>query len=213
MLKLEIDHLIGSGWSRFTFQHPDDWTRCIKIDHEDNLRPETPREVAYYQRLKRARGQSSFQSIVNFHGIVATNLGRGGVFELVRNETDGQQSKNLFDFVQSHGLTRTRTRLRDALTQLNRLMLEEAVTVIDAHPRNFCVRELSNGQLQLVAVDGMGHRDYFPLCEYWPWFGRRKIHRYAERFSLTSLEDLLAREPQNYVAKVKKLPQQLMAAA
>jgi hypothetical protein len=44
----------------------------------------------------------------------------------------------------------------------------------------------------LVAIDGIGHRDFIPLCDYIPWIARRKQARQIFKKYMGSIESLLA---------------------
>uniref|UniRef100_UPI003F6951ED YrbL family protein n=1 Tax=Methylophaga sp. TaxID=2024840 RepID=UPI003F6951ED len=91
MLQLTKEQLIGKGWHRECYQHPEDRHLCIKVvvNGDDT---ETKREQAYYRHL--GRHLTNWEAIPRFYENVSTNLGQGAVFDLI-HDNDGSVSKTL----------------------------------------------------------------------------------------------------------------------
>ena len=88
---LNDSHIIGKGLARTCFQHPKDKNICIKVDHfEAREHTDTWREVKYYRRIALLKPRFKYGCIPRYHGIPITNLGKGGMFELIRDETTGE---------------------------------------------------------------------------------------------------------------------------
>lgn len=197
MIELTPDHLIGKGRTRFCYRHPDDPGKCIKIDKRATGGA-TEKEARYYQKLGRLRPNLAYTHIPRFYGFAETNLGRGGVFDLVRDETTGEISKSLSYFIRTGEASADNPLWQEAHRTYMKTLYDEAVIIRDFDPGNLCSRRMRDGSYQLVSIDGIGHRDFLPLCDYFPWFARRKLRRHILLKAFTSLEAIirrLARKP------------------
>lgn len=192
MIELHPDDLIGRGRTRACYRHPHDPDKCIKIDKRTHGGP-TAKEAAYYRKLARIWPHLSFTHIPRFYGMAETNLGPGGVFDLIRDETDGRISKSLLDCLLAGEVSAQDPRWRDAHARYLETLYREAVIIRDFNPGNLCARRMRNGSYQLVTIDGIGHRDFIPLCDYFPWFARRKLRRHVRLKNFGSLEEILGR--------------------
>lgn len=192
MIQLAPELLVGKGKTRSCYVHPDDPDKCIKIDHHKTGGP-TSKEAAYYNKLARIRPDLSYTHIPRFHGFVETSLGRGGVFDLIRDETDGQISRSLTSYLAAGEVSAEDPKWRQAHCCYLETLFDEAVIIRDFTPGNICVRKLRNGQFHFVTIDGIGHRDLIPLCDYSRWFTRRKIRRHLERKSFHTIEGIFKR--------------------
>ncbi len=191
MIELTPDHLVGKGRTRSCYRHPDDPGKCIKIDKRKHGGP-TAKEAAYYHKLARIRPNLSYTHIPRFHGFVETTLGRGGVFDLIRDETDGQVSRLLKHFIRSGEVAADDPRWLEAHRVYMKTLYEEAIIIRDFNAGNVCVRLLRDGGFHFVSIDGIGHRDFIPLCDYSRWLARRKLRRHVNRKNFGSIADILA---------------------
>ena len=192
MIELTPDHLIGKGGTRFCYRHPDDPGKCIKIDKRARGGA-TEKEARYYQKLRRFRPNLAYTHIPRFYGFVETSLGRGGVFDLIRDETTGEVSKSLSYYIRTGEVTADDPIWQQAHRTYMKTLYEEAVIIRDFNPGNLCARRMRDGTYQLVSIDGIGHRDFIPLCDYFPWFARRKLRRHVRLKDFTSLKGVLRR--------------------
>lgn len=93
MLEIDHSHYFAQGLHRKCYVHPQNKYKVIKInmmhavDHK-----ETKREVDYYKHLER-RG-INWNMIPKYYGTEETTLGKGHVFDLIR-DYDGHISKPL----------------------------------------------------------------------------------------------------------------------
>jgi hypothetical protein len=204
MIELQPDDLIGRGRTRCCYLHPLDPDKCIKIDHRKTGGP-TAKEAAYYRKLARIRPNLSYTHIPRFHGFVETNLGPGGVFDLIRDETDGAISKSLVHYVHAGEVATGDPLWKEAHARYLKALYDEAVIIRDFNPGNLCARRMRDGSYQLVTIDGIGHRDFIALCDYFPWFARRKLRRHVRLKDFASLGDMLGR--------VERKREKLMSAA
>ena len=192
MIELHPGLLVGKGRTRSCYLHPQDPDKCIKIDQRKHGGP-TEKEAIYYHKLARIRPALSYTHIPRFHGFVETNLGRGGVFDLIRDEIDGRISRSLTDYLVAGEVTAADPRWREAHRHYLKTLYEEAVIIRDFNPGNVCVRRMRGGEYRFVTIDGIGHRDFIPLCDYFPWFARRKLRRQVDQKNFGSMEEILGR--------------------
>lgn len=90
-IMLTLSTLIGKGLHRECFIHPSDPSKCVKVVVHGNNQ-ETKREQNYYHFL--ASKRIAMTMLPFFYGNVATNMGVGAVFDLVR-DSDGKISHSL----------------------------------------------------------------------------------------------------------------------
>ncbi len=185
MLQLDREALIGRGLHRECYQHPDEANLCVKIVVAGNS-DENRREAHYYARLSR-RG-ISWDMLARFHGLVATSLGEGAVFDLVR-DFDGQVSRTLASYLESpecamqHGPA-----LADALRDLRAYLMANWIVTMTLKTKNILYRRDSETVGKLVIVDNVGNSDFIPLTNYSPVLARLKIARKWRRFEQTMLD-------------------------
>jgi hypothetical protein len=192
MIELQPDDLIGKGRTRSCYRHPHAADQCIKIDHRKHGGA-TEKEAAYYHKLARMRSNFSYTHIPRFHGFVETNQGRGGVFDLIRDETTGEISKSLLHYIRSGEARITDPLWRSAHEHYLQTLFDEAIIIRDFNPGNLCVRLMRDGSYHFVTIDGIGHRDFLPLSDHSRWFARRKLRRQVERKCFGSLEAIFER--------------------
>jgi hypothetical protein len=192
MMLLTDDLFLGKGRTRECFRHPCDASLCIKVDYHDKGCCQTSKEAQYYQKLRRLKPGLEYDFIPRFHGMVETNRGAGGVFDLVRDD-NGQVSRTLGECLRDGTVVRERQLCEKALDQFLGRLMETGVILRDLNPGNLSARRLADGSIQLVAIDGIGHRDLIPLCDYFPWIARRKQARHIARKDMGSIQSLLDR--------------------
>ena len=179
MLELDPSALIGKGLHRECFVHPDNRDWCIKIIVAGNSN-ENHREAKYYGLLSR-RG-ISWSMLTRFHGLVATNLGEGAVFDLVR-DYDGDVSKTLTHYLSSEELTAVNSKpLASALAGLKAYLLENRVVTMTLKTKNILFQKTTQSDGKLVIVDNVGNSDFLPIANYNALLARLKIERKWRRF-------------------------------
>jgi hypothetical protein len=192
MIQLSENLFLGKGRTRECYRHPIDPSLCIKVDYHDKGCRQTSKEAKYYLKLRRIKPKLEYNFIPHFHGMVETNLGPGGVFDLIRND-DGQVSRTLGECLRDGTVERERPLWEAALDQFLSRLIESGVILRDLNPGNLSARRLADGSIQLVAIDGIGHRDLIPLCDYFPWIARRKQARRIAAKEMNSIQSLLNR--------------------
>ncbi|MCA0153532.1 YrbL family protein [Winogradskyella vincentii] len=189
MLQLEKKHYIGEGEIRFCYEHPENLNLCIKIPRPETTREYTNKELLYFKKLSR-RNTSKYQYpfYSDFHGEVDTNLGLGQVFDLVRDETTGDISKTLeYYLLKSNEIADER--LKSALDDLRQHMIKYKVFTRDLRARNICCKLNKDDSVELIIIDGIGHRDFFPFADRFHYFSKKKVDRTFTKWHFDSLED------------------------
>ena len=179
MLNIDASALIGKGLHRECFVHPDDPELCIKIVVAGNSN-ENHREAAYYTLL--ARRGISWEMLTRFHGLVATSLGEGAVFDLVRDH-DGEVSRTLAYYLETEELTAPHLELLGvALCDLKAYLLKNRVVTMTLKAKNILLQQTAPGEGGLVIVDNVGNSDFIPVANYSGLLARLKIRRKWSRF-------------------------------
>ena len=80
-------------------------------------------------------------------------------------------------YINSSDSIYTHDYLHSKLKELKALMIEDKVIVRDLTSKNICCRILKDKSLELIVVDGVGHRDFIPLVEWFRPFTKRKIDK------------------------------------
>ena len=161
-LILTEDNLIGVGTRRSCYQFPDETSLCVKIPKlTKNGLKQQRREVKFYQQLYR-RGVST-ERICRYHGTVATSLGTGYVYDVIR-DFDGKPSRQFNDYLteQPH---RTAEYL-EILFQIETYLFSNKIVFYDVHPYNIVCQNLADGSLEPFIIDGIGDVVIFPALNY-----------------------------------------------
>jgi hypothetical protein len=203
MIELCEKWFLSKGQTRACYIHPEDPSKVIKVDFIDKGYEQTAKEALYYRKIARLKPDIEYDFIPRFHGSVETNLGKGGIFDLIRDEDTGEVSKTLADYYRDGGMQSGRASWDEAFSRFRERLYSTGVIIKDLNMRNLCVQRRLDGSRHLVAIDGIGHRDFIPLCDYLPWFARRKIRRSILEKGLDSFDSLMTRMEEK--ARAKKL--------
>jgi len=189
MIEIRNRDYIGEGEIRTCYLHPENLDLCIKIPKKHIEREYTVKEIVYMLKLgKRDKSKFKYPFYSNYHGEVKTNLGKGQVFDLVRDETTGEISKTLEYYLLNESNLKDAV-LEDALLLLKQQMIDNKVFTRDLRARNLCCKLLKNNSVRLVVVDGIGHRDFIPLADWFHYFSKKKVQRSFKRWRFMSVED------------------------
>ena len=198
MLTLNEELYIGEGEIRKCYQHPQDEHLCIKIPHEQIPIEYTHKEIDYLKKLsKRNKTKYTHLFYSGFHGEAQTNLGQGQIFDLIKDETTGETSKTLEYYLGKSDLIDD-TKLWKAILELKEQMTIHKVFTRDLRSRNLCCKILKDTSIQIVIIDGIGHRDFLPLVDFFHYFSKIKIDRTFKKWHFSSIED-----QRNFLAKEK----------
>lgn len=190
MLILNKDHYIGEGEIRLCYYHPDDMNLCVKIPRETTTRNYTLKEIKYFKKLsKRKKKNYSYKFFSNFQGEVLTNHGLGQIFDLILDYDSNEVSKTL-EYYLLHSNIVSDNKIETALIKLKQMMIKHRVFTRDLRSRNICCRLInSKNDIELIIIDGIGHRDFFPLADWFYYFSRKKVERIFKRWKFNSLSE------------------------
>lgn len=192
MIHLSEADYMGRGATRRCFIHPLDFELCIKIDDEPSSTV-TLKEAAAYGKVKKRLAKCNFRYdvIPKFHGMVKTSYGDGGVYDLIRNETDGEVATTLSELLMQKLSDQEIRNIKLALKEFTEKVVKYWIISSDMRSHNLCVKKLSGGGYRIVCIDGLGHRDKLPLCDVLFFWARMKIKRHIRRYHLDDFEKLL----------------------
>ncbi|MEM6582225.1 MAG: YrbL family protein [Pseudomonadota bacterium] len=166
--------LVGKGWHRECYVHPDNPLRCVKVVVSGSGN-ENHREQRYYHELMK-RGVS-WEMLPRFYGLIDTNLGEAAVFDLIRDYS-GEVSLPLQHYLSTEGNTIGLVDvLAQAMAALRDYLLEQRIVTMTLKPKNILFQRSSPDTGKLVLVDNIGNSDFVPLARYSALFARQKIRR------------------------------------
>ena len=193
MIQLNDELRIGQGNKRICYQHPEDLHKCIKINRPEKADcPATEEEAAYFKKLSRLKPDLDYSGVCRFYGFVETNLGRGGVFELIRDEDTGEVSPTLQHYLKNGEVAEAPEYWGEILRNFREWVMANTVFA-NFHHKNLCAKKCADGSVKLVAIDGIGHHDFIPVVDYVRLLAERKLARHLKRSHLDSVERLIAR--------------------
>lgn len=179
-LVLDESLFIGEGSFSRSYIHPHNENLCIKIPRKDVTKKEgsRKREVKYLKSLKK-RGKS-FEMLYEYHYDVLTNLGKGHVYDLVR-DYDGSISKNLGYYL-SLGDQKVCSEIVRHIELLRRYLVHEYILFTDLKEDNILLKQVSANKTKLIIVDGVDYNNRIPILEYLPSLGRKRQIRKWNKF-------------------------------
>jgi len=188
VLYLDSKQEIGRGSHRVCYQHPENESRCIKIEYNRNTNAGI-REKKYYLHLKRRN--YSWELVARYYGSTNTNQGPGEIFELIRDD-DGSVSNTLDIYLrQSYGPSISH--LVEAFFEFKDKLFDHAIITSKLSPENIAVKK-SCDRYVLILIDDIGNTEFFPVSSHSRYFAAKKIRRKWRRF-----EEHLTREFPNSV--------------
>ena len=110
------------------------------------------------------------------------------MYDLVRDDTTNEVSRTLRHYMIAKDPPFSDAELDIALKRLKSQMIKHKVFASDLKPRNICCKILKDDSFEMVIVDGIGHRDFLPLGDWFHFFSKRKIERRFAKNYLESIE-------------------------
>jgi len=162
MLTIDTSLLIGKGANRYCYQHPQDANKCIKIGIDQNS-PNDKLEKKYYQLL--LKRNISWNMLAKYCGEENTDLGKGLVFELIR-DFSGQVS-NTLEYYTENASQIFSDDLFDALLLLKPYLIEQQIILRNLKPYNLVYQRINKEEGKMVIIDNIGHHNsLFHLTDY-----------------------------------------------
>jgi len=188
MIELKEAHYISQGGFQKCYFHPENEALCIKVkkneDHED---ARVDRELNYYKKIQKKKNPLRF--LAKYHGEINTNLGLGYVFDLIRDETSKLVSLTLYDYLKMETSPFSDTDFLQELNKIKKELIENKIVARDIKAKNLCCRIAKDNSLELVLIDGIGHRDFIPVVDWLTFFSRKKTNRIFHKKKLNSIRD------------------------
>lgn len=180
-LQLKPEHLIGKGWHRECYLHPENNTLCIKVVVHGNDR-ETKREQAYYRQLEKSL--TDWRYLSRFHGNVETNMGNGAVFDLIR-DANGEVARPLAYYLEdSERFSQHEKSLRAALRALKAYQLQNQILTMSLKPKNILAQQTQDKDMAMFIIDNLGYAERVPFARLFSSLGKAKIRRKWQRFGI-----------------------------
>ena len=173
IVDLKNKHFLASGDNRQCFFHPYDENLCVKVLHPHREMKIQTRELSYYNAL--AKRKISWRRLAKMEAPIQTNLGLGLVFEVVR-DFDGQISKTLHHYLSLEDPAMDRVITKE-IKRLKKYLYTEAIVFRDLITLNILLQRTSDNEFKAVIIDGIGHNDFIPFCNYSVGYSRKKIVR------------------------------------
>ena len=190
MVVLNDEHYMAQGLARKCYFYPDNDALCIKIGLPDVDESHITKEIDYYKKIQNkdvAKFDYPFYSL--YHETIETNVGEGFVYDLVRDEKTQKVSKTLLDYIVMKDCPIEDSIFDSALHRLKEQMIKHKVFASDLRPRNICCKILKDDSIELIIIDGIGHRDFLPLADWFGYFARRKVVRRFESIHLHTADE------------------------
>lgn len=169
-MQLELDStlFIAKGRDRACYRHPLEPSLCIKVA----LRPEkqSVREKAYFEFLRKRDTDTT--ALCTYQGMAETNLGKGHLFELARNQ-DGTLAPTLKRAIESRQIKKSH--LQTKLPAFKRYLTDNRICVKDLSPSNLACQFDAHGDFTLSLIDGIGSPNLNPATIRSDYLTRRAI--------------------------------------
>jgi hypothetical protein len=144
-----INAPLGEGSTRKVYIHPKDCNKCIKIEKKKVAM--WKRKRANKNEYKKLSKLSNLNSYTKNFGFVDTNLGKGLVFELIKN-SDKTISLTLKNFVKKYSISDD---LIYKLNELKKNLLKDQLLIDDLNLQNILVQTDTSKIEKLIVCDGI----------------------------------------------------------
>ena len=155
---IEIDEslTIAQGANKTCYHHPKDFNKCIKIPKINGLTSQFL-ECEYFQKL--ISKNISWKQLNRYYGEIETNLGKGYVYELIRdyNKAISLPFSNYFENISR--MDASLNNLFRSLGELKEYLLENEIIVKNVKPYNILFKRINQKDGIAVLVDNIGHHN------------------------------------------------------
>jgi hypothetical protein len=189
MIILNKKHYIAEGLERICYYHPTNLNLCIKIGKIGVDVKRLDFEVSYYNKISNKYKNYEYEFHTKYYGKIQTNLGIGYVYDIVRDQKSNKISLTLRDYLLTKNSPINDSIIKMALNRLKSCMIRNKIFVGDLRARNLCCKIMNDNSIELIVIDGLGHRDFFPFGDYFTYFAKKKVERRFLKAKLTSLSE------------------------
>ncbi|MDR1941050.1 MAG: hypothetical protein LBQ47_01835 [Endomicrobium sp.] len=188
LITIDENLFLGQGVQRKCYLHPQNHGLCVKILNSPQSKSQIRRiksEIDYFKLL--IKKNMFFDFIARYFGAADTNLGRGHVFETVRNY-NGQISKSLDKILEDETfLSKNYNKIFTALIEFKNKLYDNAVVFRNTSAQNILLKELSGGAVKFVLIDDLGTVNFIAFEYYFKFLAKIRFKRYWDRF-ITMIE-------------------------
>jgi len=187
MIKIEEKFYIGQGSFQKCYVHPDNNNLCLKLrknKHPNKFRID--QEIKYYKKIQK---NTVLPFLAKYYGEETTNLGPASIHDLIKDETTNSVSLTIYDYLQMEKSPFSDELFVSEIKKLKNKLIKHKVMVRDLTGKNICCKILTDKSIELIIIDGVGHRDFIPLVEWIPFFTKRKINRTYMKKKLYSMDE------------------------
>ena len=179
VIYINSSSLIGKGAHRKCYVHPENKDLCVKIIFKGDLK-ESKREQSCYRLLEKRN--ISWEMLSRYYGVIESNLGRGAVFDLIR-DYDGEISKTLEYYLSSSEILELYCPcFLQAFYSLKKYLYKYKIITMNLQAKNILYKKTSDKDGHLVIIDNIGNSDFIPVCNYIGYLATKKILRKWQRF-------------------------------
>ena len=156
MIELTEDLYIAKGAERECYVHPQDDTKVVKIQFNNNInRNQNDLDIYYYNYLKTKN--ISYLHIAKYYGTIETNKGIGLIFDRII-DYNGSLSKSFEDIITNKILSKTQQGF--ILDNLSTYLKENMIVFGDVVLSNILCQEYKKDHYRLMIIDGLGARRF-----------------------------------------------------
>lgn len=179
MVKLNPELFLAQGAHKKCYIHPHDNNLCIKLPKKNHIQ-DVVKEVNYCKHINKTNSGKNF--ISSYKGTIETNLGKGYVFELVKNY-DGTISNSLEFYLKNlNKYIKKIPYFRQAFLEMKESLIKENIITRNLKERNILVQKISKDKIKFVIIDDIGPTEFIPLVLYFRPLAQNKILRKISRF-------------------------------
>ncbi|QXP59475.1 YrbL family protein [Olleya sp. HaHaR_3_96] len=188
MIKIGEKDYIGQGTFQKCYIHPDNNNFCLKIRknvHSNKFRID--QEIQYYKKIQKRN--TTIPYISKYYGEENTNYGVASVYDLIKDETTNSVSLSMYDYLIMDKSPFSDDLFVSELDKLKKKLIKNKIIIRDLTAKNICCKILANKSIELIIIDGVGHRDFIPFVEWIRFFTKRKINKIYKKKKLHSMDE------------------------
>lgn len=201
LIELDENKYYGKGTHKKCFLHPENEDLCIKVAYNRGGQTDLQREINYLKILNKRN--KDYSILPRYYGTVATNLGTGYVFELIK-DFDGKKSLTLEDVLRNNTLFIILfNTIKILLISLKDTLLKNEIITMGIFPENIILQRTSASDFRIRIVNDMGSGVLIPLEYHFSYFAKTKVLRRWNEFIQTLSTQFNGHLIQNLIKEIK----------
>jgi len=168
MIIIPKENFMGKGIAKIVYQHPHDENICIKFPNLEKKRAlkDIKREIFYLKKH-----QKNISWLAPYLGKVECNLGRGYMYEIVRN-SDGTLSTP----ISSENIEKNREAIKQKVRSMYQSSIKQHAVINDPSLGNIFFKK-NETDFDLILIDGFGNNNFIKIADYSKHFLISKLNR------------------------------------